>query len=393
LTRPLAAPAWAVYRKELVDALRDRRTLATVLLSSVFLGPLLLVALSGLYATLEAGAERREVMVAGIEHAPTLRNYIERQGVSILGAAEDHEQQLRESRLRDAVVVVPAGFERDLARGEAPVLEVVTDSANRQAEASVVRLQRLLYGFARERAGLALALRGVSGALLEPVQIVERDLAGARARAMRFTGMLPFFVILAVLYGALTAALDTTAGERERGSLEPLLTNPATPAAIVLGKWGAVASVAALISLLSSLSFVPAQWMLRSEALQAMFRYGGPELLAFGLALLPLAAAVSAALMAVAIRCRSVKEAQASAALLVLALSLVPLLSQLGSGASEPWHLWVPGLAQNHIMARALQGEPLSVWQWVVPPAVCAVLTLLCLGFVARRLREAAVRP
>jgi sodium transport system permease protein len=124
-----------------------------------------------------------------------------------------------------------------------------------------------------------------------------------------------------------------------------------------------------------------------------MFRYGGPELLAFGLALLPLAAAVSAALMAVAIRCRSVKEAQASAALLVLALSLVPLLSQLGSGASEPWHLWVPGLAQNQIMARALQGEPLSVWQWVVPPAVCAVLTLLCLGFVARRLREAAVRP
>jgi sodium transport system permease protein len=267
LTRPLAGPAWAVYRKELVDALRDRRTLATVLLSSVFLGPLLLVALSGLYATLEAGAERREVMVAGIEHAPTLRNYIERQGVSILPAAEDHEQQLRESRLRDAVVVVPDGFERDLARGEAPLLEVVTDSANRQAEASVVRLQRLLYGFARERAGLALALRGVSGALLEPVQIVERDLAGARARAMRFTGMLPFFVILAVLYGALTAALDTTAGERERGSLEPLLTNPATPAAIVLGKWGAVASVAALISLLSSLSFVPAQWMLRSEAL------------------------------------------------------------------------------------------------------------------------------
>ena len=393
MTRAASGRAWAVYRKELIDALRDRRTLATVLLSSVFLGPLLLVALSGLYATLEEGAERREVVVSGIEHAPALRNYIERQGVVILAAAPDHEQQLRESRLRDAVVVVPPGFERELALGEAPVLEVVTDSANRHADASVARVQRLLYGFARERAGLALALRGVAGALLEPVQVVERDLAGARSRAMRFTGMLPFFVILAVLYGALTAALDTTAGERERGSLEPLLTNPATPMAIVLGKWGAVATVAALISLLSSLSFVPAQWLLRSDALQAMFQYGTRELVAFGLALLPLAAAVSAALMAVAIRCRSVKEAQASAAVVVLVLSLVPLLSQLGSGAAEPWHLWMPGLAQNQIMARALQGEPLSVRQWLVPPAVCALLTVLCLRFVARHLREAAVRP
>jgi ABC-type dipeptide/oligopeptide/nickel transport system permease subunit len=44
-------------------------------------------------------------------------------------------------------------------------------------------------------------------------------------------------------------------------------------------------------------------------------------------------------------------------------------------------------------MARALQGEPLSAWQWVIPPAVCAVLTVLCLRFVARHLREAAVRP
>jgi len=88
-----------------------------------------------------------------------------------------------------------------------------------------------------------------------------------------------------------------------------------------------------------------------------------------------------------------VKEAQATAAVVVLVLSLVPLLSQLGSGAAEPWHLWVPGLAQNEIMARALQGESLSVRQWLIPPAVCAALTVLCLRFVARHLREAAVRP
>jgi sodium transport system permease protein len=382
----------AVYRKELVDALRDRRTLATVLLSSVLMGPLVLVALSGLLATFEAQSDRRTVVVAGMEHAPTLRNYIERQAYAVVAAPADFEAQLRSSRLQDAVLVVPADFEAMLARGEAPLLEVVIDSANRHAEAGAGRVQRLVAGFARERTQLLLALRGVSGALLEPVDLAERNLAGPQSRAARYTGMLPFFVILAVLYGALNAALDTTAGERERGSLEPLMATPAPPAAIALGKWGAVATVAALIALLSSASFVPAQELLRSETLQAMFQYGGRELGIFALLLLPMAAAVSAALMAVAIRSRTVKEAQASAAVVLLAVSLLPIVSLFGAGAEEPWHLWVPGLAQNQLMTRALKGESLSLLQWTVPTVVCALLTALFLRDVAARLRSAAVK-
>ena len=80
---------------------------------------------------------------------------------------------------------------------------------------------------------IALAWRGVSVQWLEPIQVDERDLAGTQARGTQITGMLPFFVIMAVLYGALNAALDTTAGERERGSLEPLLMNPARRGAIL----------------------------------------------------------------------------------------------------------------------------------------------------------------
>ena len=67
------------FRKELLDALRDRRTLLMVLLSSVAIGPLVLVLLSTLVSGIEQRAETREVVVAGIEHAPTLRNYLERQ--------------------------------------------------------------------------------------------------------------------------------------------------------------------------------------------------------------------------------------------------------------------------------------------------------------------------
>ncbi len=160
---------------------------------------------------------------------------------------------------------------------------------------------------------LRLAWRGVSPAALQAIEVDERDLASPAARAAQWATLVPFFVLMAVLYGALHAALDTTAGERERGSLEPLLMNPVPPLALVLGKWGAVAAVAMLIALLSCVSFLPGQWLLRSETLAAMFRFGWREGALFLALLLPLAGALSALLMAIAIRCRSVKEAQANA--------------------------------------------------------------------------------
>ena len=167
----LRSAAATVYVKEMRDALRDRRTLLVVLVSSVLLGPLVLIALSGVVATFEARAEKREVFVAGIEHAPTLRNFLERQSSVVQIAPPDYDAQLRKSTLSDPVVVVPPSFEATLIRGEVPVLELVSDSANKQAESGVGRVQRLLLAFSHERATLSLAVRGIAGELNEPIEI------------------------------------------------------------------------------------------------------------------------------------------------------------------------------------------------------------------------------
>ena len=386
------AVALAVFRKELLDALRDRRTLIVVLFSSVLLGPLVLIALSGLLASFEAQAERREVVVAGIEHAPGLKNFLERQSYTVKPAPADYEAGLRRSKLADAVLVVPERFEAALLGGEQPVIEVISDSGNRQSQASAGRAVQLLTAYGRERGQLSLLMRGVSPELLQPLQVEERDLASTQTRAAQLTGMLPFFVIMAVLYGALNAALDTTAGERERSSLEPLLMTPAARASLVLGKWGAVASLAMLIAVLSCLSFLPAQWLLRSDTLQAMFQFGWHEALMFLAVLLPFAAALSAVLMAVAIRCKTFKEAQASSTVVVLAVSLLPLVTTFNQSGEAPWHLWVPALAQYTLMMRVLKGEGFGPEQVMVPLLVCALLTVAGVAFVARRLRSAAAR-
>ena len=383
--------AWAVGRKEWVDALRDRRTLAVVLLSAVALGPLLLFVLSLLVADLEARAEERTLLAVGMADAPTLHNYLARQAWTVQPAPPDHEAALLRRSLGQPVLVVPPGFERDLADGLAPTLRLLSASSNPRAERAAGAVLRLLQGFGQEQATLRLALRGVPVAVLQAVQVDEQDLADPQVRAAQFTRMLPFFVLMAVLYGAMHAALDTTAGERERGSLEPLLMTPVPRGAIVLGKWGAVAGVGMAVALLACLSFLPGQWLLRSETLAAMFQFGAREAALFLALLLPLAAMLSALMMAVAIRCRSFKEAQANNTLVVLGTSLLPMVTVLNPAGEQPWQLWLPALAQATLMQRVLEGQALGAADLLLPLAVAAAGTAACLAYVARQLRASAL--
>ena len=103
----------------------------------------------------------------GIEHAPTLRNYLERQTYTVREAPAGYEQQLKDSKLGDPVLVVPPDFEADLARGKAPVVELVASATNQRSQTGSGPLVRLLRGFNQEQATLRLAVRGVSPAALE----------------------------------------------------------------------------------------------------------------------------------------------------------------------------------------------------------------------------------
>ena len=388
----MMASAWTVYCKELLDALRDRRTLLMVLLSSVAVGPLVLVLVSQLVSGIEKRAEARVVVVQGMQHAPSLANYLARQTYSVVQPPPDFERLLRDSKLAEPVLVVAADFEALLARGEVPVVELLSSAGNQRAVTGSRQVLRLLRGFNQEQATLRLAVRGISPVALEAMQIEERDLANPATRAAQLATMVPFFVLMAVLYGALNAALDTTAGERERGSLEPLLMNPAPKAALVLGKWGAVASVGMLIAVLSCLSFLPGQWLLRSETLAALFQFGLREALLFIALLLPLAGALAALLMAIAIRCKTFKEAQANATVVILGVSLLPLVTVFNQEGAAPWHLWVPALAQSTLMGRVLKGEALIAADVLTSVVVCVALAVVALVYVVRTLRSAALR-
>ena len=109
-------------------------------------------------------------------------------------------------------------------------------------------------------------------------------------------------------------------------------------------------------------------------------------------AALLVAAALSALLMAVAIRCRSFKEAQANATVILLAVSLLPLVSLFNQEGEQAWYLWVPALAQSALMGRVLEGSPLPALDLLIPVLASAAVATLSLLYVARSLRRAALR-
>ncbi len=383
---------WTVFVKELKDALRDRRTLMVVFITSVAMGPLVLVLLSTLVSKSERRAEAREIVVAGLDNAPSLRNFLERQTFVIRTAPADWEAQLKDSKLGDPVVVVPVNFEDDLAHGQRPRIGLFYSSANQRAQSGMRSIAQLLQGFDQEQGTLRLIARGVAPGAMSVSRIDEHDIADDASRAAQLTGILPYFVMMAVVYGALNAAMDTTAGERERGSLEPLLATPASRGALVIGKWAAVFALGLLLAVLSSLSFIPAQSLLRSESLAALFHFGWAEAAWFIGLLAPLAGALAAVMMAIAIRCKTAKEAQANNVVLTLALSAMPMVSMFNQEGESAWNLWVPSVAQTTLMNRVLKNAPISASDVLPGVVICILLTVLALTFVSRQLTRRAAQ-
>ena len=233
--------AWIVFRKELTDALRDRRTWMIVLVSSILAGPISLLLLSKFVASVEESVARREVYLAGGAAAPTLANFIERAGGTVKEAPADFRELVRSGELQNAVVIVPPDFEARLGRGESIRLDVVFDDTSSRSQGPARATLGMLRAFSRELGSQRLLARGVGLQVLSPVDVEEINLAAGKSRGAQLLFLVPWLALLGAVVGAISVAIDVTAGERERGSLEPLLMNPVSTPAIVLGKWAVVA--------------------------------------------------------------------------------------------------------------------------------------------------------
>lgn len=376
-----------VFLKEVRDALRDRRTALMVLVASVVTGPLTLVLVAQFVSGLEERASTLKVRLAGAQHAPALVNFLRRADVEIEEAPEDYAARVKKGDL-EAVIVVPRDFhERWLDHEEARV-ELVFDDSRTESSPAIRQSERLLEAFNRESAYLRLMSRGVSPSLNESVKVERVNAATPRQRGAVLLFLIPMFAILAPLLGGMTLAIDATAGERERGSLEPLLANPVSTAAFAFGKWLAAWASATVVAAVTLAGFVLAATLYAEKKLPALLQFGVPEYLRFVAIVVPLAAFTSAAQMLISTYGRTYREAQTYVSYLATVVSFIPLVVMFSGAREAPWQAAVPVLGQLMALQRVLRGDGLPAWDALAPAAVSTALAIAAVALVARLLRD-----
>ncbi len=383
--------AFTVAAKEIVDTLRDRRTMLVTLLTSIAAGPLFLVLILNMTANQAERARELKLPVQGAGNAPALIAFLERQQVVIQQAPPDYDARIRAGEL-DVALVIDAAFEADVASGKAATVRLVYDRSRDRARASIDAAESLLRAYNRQWGTQRLLLRGIAPQVASPLDIQGVDVATPQQSGALILFLVAYYGLFAALIGGMALALDATAGERERGSLEPLLATPLTPLEIVAGKWAAIATFDALVVVLTLFGFYLTLNFAPLPAIGVPFLFGTLEFLRFIAILLPLMAMLPAALLYVGMRGRTLKEAQANISVLLFVVSMMPVIQLFLQKKEPPWLLWVPISAQYTLLTRALRGDAIALLDWAQSAIVPIALTLLALLVVARRLgRETAL--
>lgn len=379
-----------ILRKEIVDTYRDRRTILMTLATAIAAGPILLVLMLNLVASQADKARNLRLPVAGREHAPALIAFLERQQVTLLPAPPGFEQMIRDGEL-DVVLDIDPAFGDDVAQGKAGTVRLIYDRSRDRARSSIGEAEALLRAYGRAWGRGRLLLRGIAPEVGMPLSVEARDLSTPQSQGSLILFMVAFYGLFAAVIGGMAAALDTTAGERERASLEPLLTTPALPLELAAGKWLAVCALNALVVVMTLSGFYLTLRFAPLPSVGIPFLFGLAEFARFVVVLLPLILFVPSVLVYVGCRARTFKEAQSNLSLVLFVVSMLPMFQMFLQRKEPPWLAWVPVSSQYALLTRALRGEALPLPEMAQAYVAPVLLTVGALLLFARLLSRESV--
>jgi sodium transport system permease protein len=374
-----------VFLKEVRENLRDRRTVVNTLITGPLFAPLIFVLLINTLVTRELDKAEKPLPlpVIGAEHAPNLIEALKQQRVDIKPGPADPERAVRDQDA-DVVMRVTADFPKSWDKGESAQVELIYDASQRDANSAVSRLQGILDGFNRRVGALRLVARGLSPTVMRPLAIAERDQSTAQSRASRLFAMLPYFFILGGFIGGMALAIDTTAGERERQSLEPLFANPVPRWQILVGKLGATTAFAITTVLLSILAFAAVGHLLPTEKIGMTLTIGAGFVARTIFVMLPLALVLATLQTLVAAFAKSYREAQTYISLLMFVPVIPTMMLSLMPFKTLFWMYAVPLMSQQIVITRLLRGDTVPVEALAVCFA-CTTLAALLIYAVTMR--------
>ena len=387
------AGAGTVFRKELRDSLRERRAIATAFLFGPLLGPVAFSVLIGFTISqqVDDAQEPIEVPVVGGHAAPNLMAHLHGRLIDV-----DHERFQDVESLRDAVrqgevdvgLTIAPRFGEALASGAPALLRVVSDRSNNAARAATSRLRGALLEYSRSIGVNRLALRGIEPNVAIPIAVLSDDVSTPHGRAILLLGMMTYFLLFSTLLGGMQVAIDTTAGERERGTLEPLLTLPVSRLGLVLGKFAVALLFMAGSLAIAVASFAVATRFLPLAEIGMTASLSPLACAAIYLAMLPFAVFGTGSLMVVASYAKNFREAQTYTSIAMLVPPL-PVIVAVVNPMQASWPLMlVPSLSQHLVVTRLIKDEPVDPAHVLLSASVTIAVGGLCAIATVRRYRS-----
>lgn len=375
-----------VLKKEVLDNLRDRRTMLSALLFGPLFGPVIFsfVISFTLEQAIAEPDKTIELPVIGAGIAPNLIQQLRQNNIDILEPPVDPESAVKE-RTHDVILEIPESFAVQIKEGTPAAVRLIFDESNRNATKTETRVRKLIRAYDRKLGLLRLQVRGVSPTVVDPIVIESVDLSTPASRSLMLLGMVTYFLFFATLMGGMYLAIDSTAGERERGSLEPLLTLPVSRSQLMFGKLGAtclfmlMSLALTLVAFFISLRFIPLEQVGMSANTDVMVA------LKIFLAMLPFVLFGAGLLMLVASFTKSYKEAQTYISLVLLVPTLPIMVAALMALKPSLALMTVPSLSQHLLITELMKGEPLGA-EFTLVSVLSTLLVGMLLSFAAARL-------
>ena len=310
--------------------------------------------------------------------------FLESRNIEIVDGPDDASgaSDAVKTGVHDVVLVVPEAFGQQLADTIPARVELYSDEANSQGEKEARRARSALYSYNRQLAGIRLAARGVNPQLLRPINVDDIDVSTPSGRSAILLGMMSYFFIFALLMGGMYLAIDTTAGERERGSLEPLLSLPVTRGKLILGKIFATCVFMAASLVLSLMSFYVVLEFMPLEQLGMTPNFSLSVVAAAFFLLLPFVLLGASLMTLVASFTKSYKEAQTWLSVVLIAPTLPILIVSILTLRPKLEFMFIPSLSQHLILIDMIKNEPINGLHVAI--SVCstlvfgAILTWVC---------------
>ncbi|MBS0432430.1 MAG: ABC transporter permease [Proteobacteria bacterium] len=359
-----------VFLKEVRENLRDRRTVINTFVTGPLIAPLIFVLAFqfGINSMLEKAEKPLPVSVIGAANAPDLIASLRQLGMDVKPAIANPEAAVRAQDV-NVVMRVPADYGKAWKTGEPAQVELIYDASQRDSDQAADRLRDMLKTVSGRTASLRLLARGLSPALIQPIAVADRDQSTPQSRAGIMFSMLPYFFIIGIFIGGMALAIDTTAGERERQSLEPLFANPVPRWQILLGKLGATSVFAMATVLLSIIAFSIAGHFLPNDKLGMKLDIGVRFTILTMVVMLPLGVLLACLQTLVAAFAKSYREAQTYLSLLMFVPAIPTFVLAFLPYKAQAWMYAVPVMGQQTAILRLLRGDPVS-----------AANILLCVG-------------